>query len=75
MQDSRFSLENIFQLRAEAFAAIRQHAAAIDSLAASLGDLDTAMQRSIDERSIDEQQELLTAARRLAALLETGVCE
>ena len=68
-----FSLAAIADLRSEAFSAIRQHAAAIDALAAALGDLDFAMQLSIAQRSIDQQQSLLDAARRLASLLDCEV--
>ena len=73
MNYNRFSLAEVFQLRGRAFDAIREHTAAIDDLAAELVDVDAALQQSIGERSIDEQQALLTSARRLVALLEGGV--
>ena len=73
MNDATLSLENIVTLRGKASAAIRKHTVAVTSIAAALGDLDFALQRSIDERSIDQEQILVTAARTLAALLESGV--
>ncbi len=69
MDDTGLSLENVFRLRGEAFTKIREHTTAIDRLAAALGDLDVAMQTAIAVRTIDEQQALVTTARRLAALL------
>ena len=75
MNDNRFSMAAVFRLRAEASAAIGKKSVEINELAAASGDVDFAMQLSIAERSIDDQQALLTAARRLAALLETGVAE
>ena len=65
-------MAEVFQLRSAGFAAITRHATAIDSLAAALADIDTALQLNIDCRSIDEQQVLVTSARRLAAMLESG---
>ncbi len=43
MDDTRFSLENVFRLRCQAFDKIREHSAADDRLAAALADLDAAM--------------------------------
>ncbi len=70
MDDTGLSLENVFRLRGRAFTEIREHSTAIDRTAAALADLDAAMQTAIAERCIDEQQALVTSARRLAALLD-----
>ena len=67
-----FSLSKIAELRSEAIAAIRRHTAAVDAIAAALSDVDAALQLNIDCRSIDEQQVLVTHARRLASLLDCG---
>ena len=75
MNRNRFSLAEVFQLRGKALAAIRLHTAEIDSLASALIEVDVAAALSIDQRSIDEQQSLVTAARRLSAILESGVRE
>ena len=73
MNRNRFSLAEVFQLRGKALAAIRLHAAAVDAIAAALIELDVAAALSIDQRSIDEQQDLIVAARRLSEALEIGV--
>ena len=72
MQDNRFSLAEVFKVRNTAFAAIREHTTAIDAIAAGIAELDAAMQTAIAERCIDDLQNLLTSARRLAALLDGG---
>ena len=73
MNDSRFSMAEVFQLRGKAFAAIKRHSAAINGIAAALADVDVAMQTAIAEHSIDDRQALITTARRLAALIESEV--
>ena len=75
MNDNRFSHERIANLRSNAFASIKKHTAAIDDIAIACERIDCAMQNAIDEHNVDNQQSLINAARRLAALLETGVCE
>ncbi len=70
MDVNGFSLESVFQLRAKAIAEIRQHTTAIARLAAALADLDAAMTCCIDERSIDEMQNLITAARLLSDAMD-----
>ena len=72
MNDTRFSLAEVFQLRGRAFAEISDHAFAIDAIAAALADLDTAMQTAIAEHNIDDRQNLITTARQLAAILDGG---
>ena len=72
MEDNRLSLENVFRLRSKAFAEISEHAFAIDAIAAAIADLDVAMTCFIDERSIDEMQGLVTAARQLADAMDGG---
>ena len=69
MDSNHLSLESISRLRSEAHATIRFHAAEIISISSAIGEVDTALQLVIAERSIDEQQALIAAARRLAALL------
>ena len=70
MQDTRFSLENVFKLRAKAFEKIREHSAAIDRLAAATGDLDVAMQTAIAVHRVDEMQTLVTSARLLSDAMD-----
>ncbi len=65
-------LAAIMRQQCEAHASIRHHAAGIIALSMAIGDVDAALRISIAERSIDEQQNLLSAARRLALLLSGG---
>ena len=64
-----FSLEAISKMKGEAHAEIRHHAAEIIALSDAVSDLDAALRLTIAERSIDESQGLVDAARRLSALL------
>ena len=64
------SLESISKLRSEAHATIKHHAAEIISISSAIGEVDAALQLTIAERSIDEQQGLITAAQHLAGLLD-----
>lgn len=73
--DNALSLDRISQLRSEAHATIRYHAAEIVSLSSAISDVDAALRLTIAERSIDESQALVDAARRLAALLESGAAQ
>ena len=73
MDSNTLSLESIVRLRAEAFAHIRHHTAMILSIATGIESLDTALQQSIAERSIDESQSLVTTSCRLASLLNGEV--
>ena len=68
-----FSLEAISKMKGEAHATIRHHAAEIVSLSSAISDVDAALRLAIAERSIDEAQHLVDAARRLAGLIEGGV--
>ena len=70
MDSNTLSLESISRLRSEAHASVRHHAAEILSLTSAIGDVDAALRLTIAERSIDESQALVDAARRLAALLD-----
>ena len=72
MDSNGFSRESIVRLRSEAHATIRHHAAQIFSLSTVISDVDAAMRLAIAERSIDESQAPVDAARRLAAMLESG---
>jgi len=72
MENNRFSLENVFHLRARAFAKIRHLTADIDCLTFALESIDFALQTAIEERNIDDQQKLVTVARQLAAILDGG---
>ncbi len=67
--DSTLSLTRILGIRAEAFAAVRHHTAMILNIATGIESVDVAVQTNADSRSIDEQQQLVDAARRLAALV------
>ena len=73
MNSNHLSLESISSLRFEAHATIRHHAAEIVSISSAISDVDAALRLAIAERSIDESQHLVDAARRLASLLESGV--
>ena len=70
MQDTRFSLENVFKLRAKAFDKIRQHANTLAALAAATADLDTALTSCIDQKNIDEMQTLVDSARLLSDAMD-----
>ncbi len=67
---NNLDLASVMRLVGEAHATIRHHAAEIISLSMAIGDVDAALRISIAERSIDEMQHLLSAARRLATLLD-----
>ena len=69
MDSNTLSLESISRLRSEAHATIRHHAAEITSLSSALTDVDVALVMSIAERSVDESQALIAAARRLSMLI------
>ena len=69
MDSNRFSLENVFQLRAKASAKIREHSDAIHDIAEACEQLDYVIQNCTSEQSVDNQQDVLTAARRLATLI------
>lgn len=68
--DNSLSLARVIALRGEAHAEIRNHAAKIVSISSAVSDVDAALQLSISERSIDESQSLVTAARRLSTRLD-----
>lgn len=68
--DNTLSLTKILALRGEAHAEIRHHAAEIVSLSSAITDVDVALVLNLAERSIDEQQALVTAARRLSTLID-----
>ena len=69
MNDNTLSLESISRLRSEAHATIRHHAAEIVSISSAITDVDADIQLTICERSVDELQALVGAARRLASLV------
>ena len=69
MKDTRFSLEKVFQLRGQASAKIREHADSIHDIAEACEQLDYVIQNCTSEQSVDNQQDVLTAARRLATLI------
>ena len=71
-QSTGFSLDAISKLKGEAHANIRRHAAEILILSSAICDVDAGIQLSIAERSIDESQGLVDAARRLSTLIESG---
>ena len=73
MNSNTLSLESISRLRSEAHATIRHHAAEIVSLSSAITDVDASLRLTIAERSIDESQHLVDAARRLASLLNGEV--
>lgn len=70
-QSTGFSLESTVRLRAEAFAHVRHHNSMILNIATGIEQLDAALM-SATERSIDDQQQLINAARRLVSLLADG---
>lgn len=65
----------IMRQQCEAHATIRRHGAEIIALSMAISDVDAAMRLAIDERTIDEQQTLVSAARRLTSLLNGEVPE
>lgn len=72
MEDNGLSLENVFQLRGQAFSTLKNHAVMIASIGEAIESFDAALQSCIDCRSIDEQQALVTTARHLARLIAGG---
>ena len=70
--DNVLSLDRILSIRGEAFARIRMHAAEVATIGNAVESLDAAMQILQADRSRDEMQALVTAARRLAGLLKGG---
>ena len=66
------SFSEVFKVRNTAFAAIREHSADIDAVAGGIADLDVALQLSLSEKNIDEMQGVISAARRLSAILGGG---
>ena len=75
MNDNAFSLKSISQLRSEAHSTIRHHAAEIVSISSAISDVDAALRLTIAERSIDESQHLVDAARRLSTLLDGSAAQ
>ena len=70
MNSIGFCLEEISRLRSAAHATIRTKSTEIEQLASGLEALDAALRMAIVARSIDENQSLVSAARRLATLLD-----
>ena len=64
------SLSRITDLRGEAHATVRHHAATIISIGAALEALDVALQRAVATGLADDQQALVAAGRLLATLLD-----
>lgn len=72
--DNSLSLDRILRLRAEGFAHVRHHNAMILSLATAIETLDAALM-SATERNVDELQSLVSAAGKLAALIDGSAGE
>ena len=70
--DKCLSLTAMLAIRAEAFAHVRHHSAMVLSITNGIEQLDAALLTHC-ERSVDEMHALITAARRLTALLELAV--
>lgn len=68
--DNSLSLTRILAMRGEGHAEIRHLSAEIISLSSAITDVDVALVLNLAERSIDEQQALIAAARRLASLID-----
>ena len=73
MDSNHLSLESILRTRGEGFATVGRYSAEIALLANHLEHLDTTLMSHADSRSIDEQQNLVDATRRLASLLNGEV--
>ena len=73
--NNRLSHENIFDLRRQAFSKIRVLTDSIHDLAFATEKLDCALQLSLENRNVDDLQDLINAARSLATLLESGVAK
>lgn len=67
--NNSFSLEAVTRLRAEAFAYVRHHNAMVLTIATAIETLDSALMTST-ERNVDEMQSLISAAGRLASLID-----
>ncbi len=72
MNDSSLSLETVAKLRGRAFTEIREHTAVIDGIAIAIADMDAALQTALEERTVDDWQALVSAARNLAQLMNGG---
>jgi len=72
MKDNGLSLAKVFDIRAQAFAQISEHAFAIDALAAGIAEIAAALQTVLDDCNIDDQQALVTSARHLARFMDGG---
>lgn len=66
-----FSIESIVALRGEAFAQLRELTDRIRLIGDSVETVDAALQIAITDKTVDDRQELITAARNLSALLDT----
>ncbi len=67
---NRPSHADIIAARSAALTAMRQHASAITLLGEALADVDAALVLAIDQRNVDDDAALVTAARRLSTLLD-----
>ena len=67
---THLDLSEVLTIRGRGFTAIRRHADEIDAIATAVEELDAALQQNTDGRSVDDQQALVTAARRLSGLIE-----
>ena len=62
---------NISSIRSRGFQSIRQHLEAVQVIATALAELDQRICLA-DERTVDDRNAMLDAARRLALLLDGG---
>lgn len=71
--ETGLSLQRVCEIRAEGFALLRHLHATSQLVAQHIEAVDTALQSTLAERSIDDHLALVSASRRLAALLELEV--
>lgn len=73
--DNTLDHENNSQLRSEAFRYVNYHSSEILRITMALEELDHATQRAIATGLTDDRQSLVSAAGRLASLIESGVAQ
>ena len=72
-RENGLSVQQVINIRAEAFATLRHLHATSQSVAREIEDVNVALQTSLAERSIDTHLALVSAARHLAEVVETAV--
>ena len=72
-KSTTLSLTKILAIRGEAFAAIKYHSATLVLIGDAIEQLDSALVANASGRGADQQRAVVTAARSLSALLNSGI--